>query len=211
MWILLDLWPLKYPCANISPNLFLQKCKQQHLDKLKEVKTPWVLFGASNGEHLMTTNLLPQLTKSSILWFLLDFWPLQNPCANMDPTLFFQKCKQQNCDILNEVKTPWILVGASNSGHSMIAYLLRQLTKSNILWFVLDLWPLKFLAPTWTQIYFFQKYKQQYWDKLNEVKTPWVLVGAASSKHIKSANCTAWTFIWLLMYCVLALRKCLEN
>ena len=148
----------------------------------------------------MSTNLLPQLTKSSILC-----------CANMDPNLFFQKCKQQYWDILNEVKTPWILVGASNSGHSMIAYLLRQLTKSNILWFVLDLWPLKILAPTWTQIYFFQKCKQQYWDILNEVKTPWVLVGAASSKHIKSAYRTSWTFIWPLTYCALALRKCLEN
>ena len=42
---------------------------------------------------------------------------------------------------------------------------------------------------------FFQKCKQQYWDKLNEVKTPWVLVGAANSKHIKSAYRTAsWTF-----------------
>ena len=51
----------------------------------------------------------------------------------MDPTLFFQKCKQQYRDILNEVKTPWILVGASSSGYSMIADLLRQLTKSNIL------------------------------------------------------------------------------
>ena len=40
---------------------------------------------------------------------------------------------------------------------------------------------------------FFQKCKQQYWDKLNEVKTPWVLVGAASSKHNKSAYRTAWT------------------
>ena len=107
------------------------------------------------------------------------------------------------------MKTSWVHVGASNSGHSMIAYLLRQLTKSNILWFVLDLWPLKILAPTWTQIYFFQKCKQQYWDKLNEVKTPWVLVGAASSKHIKSAYRTAWTFIWPLHYCALALRKCL--
>ena len=77
MWIMLDLWPLKYPCANISPNLFLQKCKQQHLDKLKEVKTPWVLVGAWNRGHSMITNLLPQLTKSNILWFLLDFWPLK--------------------------------------------------------------------------------------------------------------------------------------
>ena len=58
---------------------------------------------------------------------------------------------------------------------------------------------------------YFQKCKQQYWDKLNEVKTLWVLVGAASSKHIKSAYRTAWTFAWPLMYSALALRKCLEN
>ena len=153
---MLDLWPLKYPCVNISPNLFLQKCKQQHLDKLKEVKTPWVLVGASNGGHSVITNLLPPTHKKE--HFVIFAWllTLKNLCASMDPTLFFQKCKQQYWDILNEVKTPWILVGASNSGHSMIAYLLRQLTKSNILWFVLDLWPLKILAPTWTQIYFFR-------------------------------------------------------
>ena len=90
MWIMLDLWPLKYPCANISPNLFLQKCKQQHLDKLKKVKTPWVLFGASNGGHSMTTNLLPQLTKSSILWFLLDFWPLKILAPTWAQLLFFR-------------------------------------------------------------------------------------------------------------------------
>ena len=47
---------------------------------------------------------------------------------------------------------------------------------------------------------FFQKCKQQYCDKLNEVKTTWVLVGAASSKHIKSAYRTAWNFILPLMY-----------
>ena len=151
-----DLWPLKYPCANMSQNSFVQKCKQQHLDKLKEVKTPWVLVGASNSGHSMIAYLLRQLTKSNILWFLLDFWPLKNPCANMDPTLFLQKCKQQYWGKLNEVKTPWVLVGASNSGHSMIAYLFRQLTKSSILWFLLDFWPLKILAPTWTQIYFFR-------------------------------------------------------
>ena len=58
--------------------------------------------------------------------------------------------------------------------------------------------------------FFFQKCKQQYGDKLNEVKTPWVLVGAASSKHIKSAYRTARTFIWRLIYCALALRKCLK-
>ena len=47
------LWPLKYPRANKSSNLFLQKCKKQHLDKLKEVKTPWVLDGTSSSYHLM--------------------------------------------------------------------------------------------------------------------------------------------------------------
>ena len=30
------IWPLKYTLANKSPNLFLQKWKKQHLDKLKE-------------------------------------------------------------------------------------------------------------------------------------------------------------------------------
>ena len=39
--------PLKYPCTKKSPNLFLQKFKQQHLDKLKKVKTPWLFDGAS--------------------------------------------------------------------------------------------------------------------------------------------------------------------
>ena len=147
---------LKYPCANISPNLFLQKCKQQHLDTLKEVEnamgTCWRIKWRPLNDYKF---IAPTHKKKHFVIFawLLTF---KNPCANMDPTLFFQKCKQQYWDILNEVKTPWILVGASNSGHSMIAYLLRQLTKSNILRFVLDLWPLKIFAPTWTQIYFFK-------------------------------------------------------
>ena len=59
----------------MSPNLFLQKCKQQYLDKLKEVKTPWVLDGASNGDHSMITNLLPQLTKVTLCDFCLTFDP----------------------------------------------------------------------------------------------------------------------------------------
>ena len=79
-----------------------KKFKQQHLDKLKEVKTPWVLVGASNSGHSIIAYLLRQLTKSNILWLLLDFWPLKNPCANMGPILFFQKCKQQNWDKLSE-------------------------------------------------------------------------------------------------------------
>ena len=79
----------------MNPNLFLQKCKRQYLDKLNEVKTPWVLFGASNSGHSMIAYLFRQLTKSNI--FVIFAWPLtlKNPCANMDPTLFFQKCKQQ--------------------------------------------------------------------------------------------------------------------
>ena len=155
LWIMLDLWPVKYPYAKMSPNLFLQKCKQQYLDKLKEVKTPWVLDGASNGDHSMITFIAPT-HKSNILWFLLDFWPLKILAPTWTQLFFFRNASSSTEDILNEVKTPWILVGASNSGHSMIAYLLRQLTKSNILWFVLDLWPLKILAPTCTQIYFFR-------------------------------------------------------
>ena len=53
-WFMLDLWPLKYPCTNVDQNLFLQKCKQQHLDKLKdEVKTPWVYLLTQRAEtHL---------------------------------------------------------------------------------------------------------------------------------------------------------------
>ena len=54
---------MKYPSANKSPNLFLQKCKQQHLDKVKEVKTPWVPVGASNSGHSIIAYLVRQLTK----------------------------------------------------------------------------------------------------------------------------------------------------
>ena len=73
-------------------------------------------------------------------------------------------------------------------------------------------WPLTLKNP-WANMdpnQFFQKCKQQYWDKLNEVKTPWVL-GVASSKHIRSAYRTTWNFILPLIYCALAWRKCLEN
>ena len=68
------LWPLKYPCANKSPNLFLQKCKQQHLDKLKDVKTPWVLDGASSSYHLMIAYRITLSHKK--LQFVNKAWPL---------------------------------------------------------------------------------------------------------------------------------------
>ena len=150
----LYLWLLKYPRANKSPNLFLQKCKKQHLDKLKEVKTPWVLNGTPSSYHLMIA--YHTVIKSCNLWIMLDLWPLKYPCANISPNLFLQKCKQQHLDKLTEVKTPWVLDGASNGGHSMITNLLPQLTKSNILWFLLDFWPLQILAPTWNQLHFFR-------------------------------------------------------
>ena len=40
--------------TNLDPNIFLQKCKQQTFDKLKEVKTPWVLVGTLNSNHSMS-------------------------------------------------------------------------------------------------------------------------------------------------------------
>ena len=174
----------------------------------------WV--GAINMQSLSGHYLMrQQLPMVFLLFFSLSRYCCLHFCRNKFGLLLAQGYfTGQRSSIIHKLQLLWpsvICNCASNSGHSMIAYLLRQLTKSNILWFVLDLWPLKILVPTWTQIYFFQKCKQQYWDKLNEVKTPWVLVGAASSKHIKSAHRTAWTFIWPLIYCALALRKCLEN
>ena len=134
--------------------------------------------------YILTTALTYK--KSLILWFMLDLWPLNYLCANMSPNLFLQKCKQQHLDKLKEVTSPWVLVGASNSGHSVIAYWLRQLAKSNILWFVHGLWPLNILAPTWAQIYlFFQKCKERYWDKLNEVKTPRYLLAQRAINTLK--------------------------
>ena len=47
----LDIGPLKYPCAYTDPNLLLQKCKPQHFNKLKEVKTPWVLVSTLKSGH----------------------------------------------------------------------------------------------------------------------------------------------------------------
>ena len=45
----------------------------------------------------------------------------------MDPNLFFSEMQAAVLRYTkrSEVKTSWVLVGASNSGYSMIAYLLR--------------------------------------------------------------------------------------
>ena len=48
--------------------LFLQKCKQQHLDKLKEVKTPWVPDGPSSSYHILWQHLL-----TSYLIYLISY------------------------------------------------------------------------------------------------------------------------------------------
>ena len=66
------IWPLKYTRANKSPNLFLQKWKKQHLDKLKVVKTPWVLDGTSSSYHLMIAYHI----KSFKLQYVNNAWPL---------------------------------------------------------------------------------------------------------------------------------------
>ena len=163
------LWPLKYPRTNKRSNFFLQKCKKQHLDKLKGVKTPWVLDGTSSSFDDCISH---KVIKSCNMWIMLDLWPLKYPCANISPNAFLQKCKWQHLDKLKEVKTPWGLVGASNGGHSMITNLLPQLTKGNILWFLLEFWPLQNSCANMDPTLFFLKCKQQYWDILNEVKTP---------------------------------------
>ena len=82
------------------------------------------------------------LQKSLILWFMLDLWPLKYLCANMRPYCFLHNRNKQYLDKLRVVKTPWVLVGASLSGHWMIAYWLFKLIKSCTLWFMLDLWPI---------------------------------------------------------------------
>ena len=40
----------------------------------------------------------------------------------MYPSLFLQKCKQQNWDEVNEMKTLWTLAGFANSKHIKSAY-----------------------------------------------------------------------------------------
>ena len=54
------------------------------------------------------------------------------------------------------VATQWLHIYCINS------------QKSNILWFVLDRWPLKILAPTWTQICFFRNVSSS--TEINQMK-----------------------------------------
>ena len=75
-----------------------QKCKQ-HLDKLKENTTPWVLDGASSSYHSL-------IAYSQKLQFVVNpyLWPLKYHFANKSPNLFLQICKQQDLAKLKEVK-----------------------------------------------------------------------------------------------------------
>ena len=132
-----------------------------------------------------------KVIKSCNIWIMLDLWTLKYPCINISPNLFLQKCKQQHLDKLKEVKTPWVLVSASNGGHSMIIHLLPQLTKSNILWFLLDFWPLNILAPTWTQLYFFRNASSS--TKVYQMK--WKHHGYMLAHQIVATQ-------WLHIYCV---------
>ena len=114
---------------------------------------------------------------------MLDFWPLKNIlAATWTPTYFFRDASKST-QINNRSR---ITMGASNCGHSMVAFWLPQLIKSNIWWFLLDLCSLEYLCTNMDPNLFLQECKQQYWDKLNDMKIPWVLVGAANNKHIKS-------------------------
>ena len=124
--------------------------------RIKNVATQWLHIDCANWQKVTFCDFC----------LTLDPW---KSLRQHGPKFIFSEMQavQQYWNKLNEVKTPWVLLGAWNGGHSMIACWLRQITKSNILWFLLDLWSLKILAPTWTQIYLSQKCKQQYWDGIN--------------------------------------------
>ena len=144
--------------------------------------------------HRVVTSRWLHITQShKKLQLVNNTWPLtlKYPCANMSPNLFLQKCKQQHLDKLKEVKTPWVLVWTSNNGHSVIAYLLRQLTISNIFWFLLDFWPLKILAPTWTQLYFFKNASSS--TEVNKMK--WKHHGCLLAHQIEA---TQWLHIYFV-------------
>ena len=100
----LQIWPSKYTCANMRPNVVPPGMQAASLDKLNEVKTPWVLDGATSNYHSM----IAYSQKLCDLWFVINpyIWPIKYPRANKSPNLFLQKCKQQHIDKLKEVNTP---------------------------------------------------------------------------------------------------------
>ena len=79
LWLMVDLWPLKYLCANMGPYtvFYIIVIYKQYLDKLRVVKTPWVVVDASSRGHWMVAYWLFKLIKSCTLWFMVDLWPIQ--------------------------------------------------------------------------------------------------------------------------------------
>ena len=52
-FIFSQLWPSKYSCANMHPNVVPPGMQAADLDKLTEVNTPWVHDSASSNYHSM--------------------------------------------------------------------------------------------------------------------------------------------------------------
>ena len=69
--LMLDLRPLKCPCANKSTNLFLQKRKQHHLNKLKEIHHGYLM-----AYRIVTTRWLHITQSHKELQFVINAWPL---------------------------------------------------------------------------------------------------------------------------------------
>ena len=93
--------PAQAEKSNRSAGLFLQRCKQQHLDKPKK----WIHRGCLMAHRIVATRLLhiTQSHKGFDLWVMLDLWPVKYPCAKVSPGLFLRKCWQQYLDKLGEV------------------------------------------------------------------------------------------------------------
>ena len=88
LWFMLDLWPLKYLCANTSPYCFLHNRNKQYLHKLRVlVKTPWVHVGTSSSGHWMTAYWMFKLIKSCTLWCMVDLWPIHSSLCQHEPKL----------------------------------------------------------------------------------------------------------------------------
>ena len=90
LWFMVDLWQcwsLKYLCTNMSPYCFLHNRNKQYLDKLRLVKTPWVLVDASSIGHWMVGYWLFKLIKSCTLWLMVDLWPEQPSLCKHEPKL----------------------------------------------------------------------------------------------------------------------------
>ena len=89
-------WPLKYPSANKSPFFSTEIFS----NRSKETMGTWWRIEKLPLDDCISHKVI----KSCNLWIIIDLWPLKNPCANMNPNLFLQKCKQQHLDKVKAVK-----------------------------------------------------------------------------------------------------------